>query len=279
MTTWHAEDDLLVRYARGAIDPANAASVEAHLTACEQCRAAFSAAASDQAELDASWANLVDQLDRPRVGIIERLMRTLRVPEHWARVVAATPALRLSWILSVITLVALASSAAHAANDDPSIFLVLAPILPLAGIATAFGPGIDPCYEVGVAAPIAGFRLLLLRSVAVLATSVPFLAVAALALPSVGWMAAAWLLPTAALVGCSLALATRVAPATACTVLTVAWALVVGSSTYAGHGRTIVSRCPVFSATGQVIALGIAVVAVVIAIHRAPAVDANLYGM
>ncbi|MEY2420496.1 MAG: hypothetical protein QOI95_563 [Acidimicrobiaceae bacterium] len=279
MNTWHAEDDLLMRYERGAIDPANAASVEAHLTACEQCRAAFSAVASDQSQLDASWAMVVDELDRPRIGFVERLLRAVRVPEHWARVVAATPALRLSWILSVVALVALGLSAAHTGTDDPSVFLLLAPILPLAGIATAFGPGIDPCYEVGVAAPISGFRLLLLRSVAVLATSVPVVGGAAFALPSIGWTAAAWLLPTAALVGCSLALSTRVAPARACAMLTAAWALVVGSSAYLGHGRTIAARSAAFSATGQVIALGVAILALVIAVHRAPDVDANLYGM
>ena len=65
--------------------------------------------------------------------------------------------------------------------------------------------GLDPTREIGLAAPYSGLRLLLIRTAAVLAVTVPIgLAGLLLALP--GWPAAAWLLPAAALTGAALAL-------------------------------------------------------------------------
>jgi hypothetical protein len=45
--------------------------------------------------------------------------------------------------------------------DASLAFLTVAPLLPLAGIAMAYGPGIDPTYEIGLAAPMRSLRLLL----------------------------------------------------------------------------------------------------------------------
>ena len=88
-------------------------------------------------------------------------------------------------------------------------FLVLAPMLPLAGVAAAYGQGVDPTYEVGLAAPMRSFGLLLIRAVAVLVTTTVIAGLAALALPGLQWTAAAWLLPSLGLTLASLALATR----------------------------------------------------------------------
>ena len=48
----------------------------------------------------------------------------------------------------------------------------------------AYGPGIDPTYEIGLAAPMRGLRLLL-RAAAVVRASAVLAAAASLALP--GW--------------------------------------------------------------------------------------------
>ena len=74
-------------------------------------------------------------------------------------------------------------------------FLVLAALLPLAGVAAAYGPGIDPSYEIGVAAPMSSFHLILVRASTVLASTAALAALAALTLPRVGWTAAAWIVP------------------------------------------------------------------------------------
>ena len=98
-------------------------------------------------------------------------------------------------------------------------------MLPLAGIAAAYGQGVDPTYEVGLAAPMRSFRLLLIRAVAVLVTTTVMAGLAALALPGLQWTAAAWLLPSLGLTLASLALATRMPALVACGSLAALWML------------------------------------------------------
>ena len=53
--TWHADPTQLAGYSRGDLDPARAASVEAHLLRCDRCRSALAARTPD-AETDRAWA-------------------------------------------------------------------------------------------------------------------------------------------------------------------------------------------------------------------------------
>lgn len=39
------------------------------------------------------------------------------------------------------------------AGATPILFLALAPLLPLAGVALSYGPAIDPTYEMAVVSP------------------------------------------------------------------------------------------------------------------------------
>ena len=67
----------------------------------------------------------------------------------------------------------LAFAALAAREDRPGLvfFLALAPLIPVAGIAAAFGPGVDPTFEIGLAAPLRSSKLLLIRCTAVLVAS------------------------------------------------------------------------------------------------------------
>lgn len=222
--TWHADIRLLQRYAAAQLDPVASGSVEAHLLACARCRTGLQAAAPvGQMRLDRVWDDLVDQLDLPVPRPVEQALRRLGVREHTARLLAATPALHLSWLSAVATLLLFAVVAAHLSPRGVFAFLAIAPLLPLAGVATAYGPGVDPTYEIGLAAPLRRFHLLLLRASAVLVASVVLAGLAALALPAVGWTAAAWLLPALALTLGSLALAGVVNPLWTCGGLGIAW--------------------------------------------------------
>jgi hypothetical protein len=216
--TWHADATTLARYAGGAVDAVTAGSVEAHLTGCAECREAL-APYADGARLDATWAGVVDRLDRPRATAAERALRALGVRDDRARLLAATPSLRTSWLLSVLLVVTFAMVAGWAEGDG-LVFLLVAPLLPVAGVAAAYGPGVDAAYEVGVAAPFGGVRLLLLRSLAVLTFSVAVCGAAGLAVPGLG---AAWLLPALALSAATLALTTVTTPAVAAAVASLAW--------------------------------------------------------
>ena len=107
---------------------------------------------------------------------MERALLALRVPEHAARLLAATPSLRLSWLLAEAMALGFAVLAANVASGNDAdvvrfLFLVVAALLPVAGIAAAFGPGVDPAYEIGAAAPMRADVLLAMRALAVLTTS------------------------------------------------------------------------------------------------------------
>ncbi len=209
MTTWHIPDSVLGGYANGHISPAVAASTEAHLLTCAQCRVLL-APIFDTARLDRIWDSVVQQVDAPRAGPIEALLLRLGIRNDTARLLAATPSLRLSWLVGTGIALLLAVLAAQAGDRGVVFFLALAPVLPVAGVALAFGPQTDPIHELAAAAPYSSFRLLLLRSVAVLASTVLLAGAAAAWLPGPAWLAVAWLLPALALATLTLAFATYV---------------------------------------------------------------------
>jgi hypothetical protein len=225
---WHADPELLAAYDDQRLDAAARWSVEAHVTRCAACRLQARALV-DPARLERVRAGLIDAVDVPRTGVAERLLVRLGVPDHVARLLAATPALRGSWLLAVAVALAFAVLAAwtHPGPDANLAFLCVAPLLPLAGIAVAYGPGVDPTYEIGLAAPLRSFRLLLLRAAAVLGTATLLAAAASLALPQLGPGAAGWLLPSLGLTMCSLALAATVEPLRAIGITAGAWILAV----------------------------------------------------
>jgi hypothetical protein len=225
---WHADGELLAAYDERRLDAAARWSVEAHLTSCAACRLQARALV-DPARLRRLRVALIEAVDLPRAGLAERLLVRLGVAEHTARLLAATPALRGSWLLAVATVLAFAVLAAwtNPGQDANLAFLCVAPLLPLAGIAAAYGPGIDPTYEIGLAAPLRSFRLLLLRAAAVLGTATLLAAAASLALPQFGPRAAGWLLPSLGLTASSLALATTVEPLRAIGITAGAWVIAV----------------------------------------------------
>jgi hypothetical protein len=131
--------------------------------------------------------------------------------------------LQVSWLAAVAVAVGFGALASHGSDHGLALFLVMAPLVPVVGVAAAYGPGVDPAHELTVAAPISGFRMLLLRSLAVLAASVVLTAAASLGLAALDWTAAAWVLPAFALTGGTLALSLVMAPERAATCITVAW--------------------------------------------------------
>lgn len=218
--TWHADPTTLSRYAAGAVDAVTAASVEAHLAGCADCRAAL-APYADASRMERLWHAVVSDLDAPRLTLAERALRAAGVRDDRARLLAATTSLRTSWLLSVMTVAAFAVLAGRASPDGDLFFLFFAPLVPVAGVAAAYGPGVDAAYEVGVAAPFSGVRLLLLRTVAVLTFSMAVLAAAAVAVP--GLAGAGWLLPALGMSAATLALATRTTPAVAAGIVAFCW--------------------------------------------------------
>src|SRR5262245_32805203 len=113
MSEWHGDPEVIRRYAAGAIDPAVAASTAATLTACAACRAQI-ATTVDSQRAEAIWRVVADRADRPRRGVLERVLARLGVDEATARLVAATPTLRGPWLLGIAGVLAFVATAAHA---------------------------------------------------------------------------------------------------------------------------------------------------------------------
>jgi hypothetical protein len=222
MTSWHVDEQLLDRYVTGDAPPGLAASVEAHVVRCAECRGRM-VPAVELPRLDRVWSEVLERLDAPVPGPVERLLRALGVRDDTARLLAATPSLRGAWLGSIAVVLALALAAAHAADRGVAVFLVLAPLLPVAGVAAAFSPLTDPVHELATASPYSSVRLLAVRSAAVVAVTVLLAGGAAILLPGAPWLAAAWLLPALALTAGTLALATWFDPLHSALVLTTAW--------------------------------------------------------
>src|SRR6266516_7519916 len=141
---------------------------------------------------------------RPRG--VEGVLVRLRVPDHMARLLAATPSLRWSWFSAAAIAAGFAAWAAHAGPRGLLVFLAVAPLLPVGGVAAAFGPWSDPAHDLAQASPTASFSLVMIRSTAVLAATVGIGGIVATFLPGTDWIAVAWVLPSFALTIASLAL-------------------------------------------------------------------------
>jgi hypothetical protein len=140
------------------------------------------------------------------------MLSRVGLPEYISRLLAATPSLSFSWIGALALTLTFAVVVANQSPRGMLIFLLLAPLLPVVGVAAAYGPSIDPTYEIGLASSMSSFRILLIRTTAVLITTLMLVALFAMGLSGLDWTPAAWLLPGLALTLSSLALATWVTP-------------------------------------------------------------------
>lgn len=214
--TWHVSEELLRSYHRATTDPTVESSVEAHIVSCATCQRSFSdivAGGGGWLMVDEVWSRVVDAIDAPKRSLVERTATRLGLPEHTARLLLATPGLRLSWAASVLFAVTISLALASGGDGADTILrivhLLIAPVLPAAGVALAFAPAADPAYEVGAAAPTRGLRLVLLRTAMVVAATVIG------GIPVVigggwSWASVAWLVPAFAVASATLAISTVV---------------------------------------------------------------------
>lgn len=264
---WHAPVALLTRFADdpASLDDASASSVESHLVACDACRSRLAATAS--LDLAASWHAVADRIDRPRTSVLERLLDRLGAGGGLARLVSATPGLWLAG-LAAITGLAVAAVLVSREADAAGPFLVLAPLVPLAGVAATFAPAAEPAGETGVATPLYGVGLALRRAALVVTTTFAVLTVAALAAPGVGIESAAWVLPALALTLASLALGTWWRVEVCSSALAVSWVVVTASMRMVEGRRFAFTDTVVFGQPGQLAALALTLLAGAVLVAR-----------
>jgi hypothetical protein len=250
----HLDHQWLERYAHGELDQARSFSVEAHLPACAECRTAI-ARLLENGRLARNWDAIEAGIDAPRRPLSERLLARAGVSAPTARLLAVTPSLRLSWLAAIALVLMVAVVSAHERGPEGVMaFLIVAPLLPLVGVAAAYGPFVDPTFELGLAAPLGSLRLLVLRALAVTATSALIAFTGALALPGLDWTVAAWLLPSLGLTLAALGLATSIGPVPASALVAFTWVFVVIAA-WRGSGDPLLA----FGEAGQLICLCAAV--------------------
>lgn len=259
MTPWHADATQLAAYADGRLDAARSASIEQHLTGCARCRDTL-APHADAALLDRAWADTVDVLDRPRVPAFERALTAFGLPAPAARLAAGASAARRAWVLGCVLVAVFAVVARDVEGRASTMFLTVAPLVPLTGVALAYGPGSFPMHDVVAAAPYPRLRLVLLRCLPVLPMTALLLAVGGMVLPDVA-VAALWLLPGLALAALSLAAERLVGAAAAIAGLAALWFAFV-AATRISTGSALNAFAPAVQLLSLTIVIAAAAVAV-----------------
>jgi hypothetical protein len=227
---WHVGQETATRYAQQQLDPVSTASVEAHLLECEACRVLVGAEASTaigSLSLDALWDGIVDTIDQPRTGWVERLLRRAGLAETTTRLIAAAPRAQTAYVLAVALSLLLALIAGRTSHDDVfATFLLTAPLGPLFATAASFSRFADPAFELLGTVPTSPLRVLLTRTVAAVAPAIVLTGISFVWTAERGWLAAAWLLPSFALSAIALALSTWIAVERAALAVGVAWVAV-----------------------------------------------------
>lgn len=228
--TWHADAELLADYVRGRLDAINGASVEQHLARCARCRSSITPLV-DRAALERAWIGVRETIERTPLPLPIRVARRLGLPDSTAVLLAATASLRTAWLVSAAVALAFAALAVAATGGEAlAPFLLVAPMVPVVGVAAVYGPSQDPLETLVVTAPYGRTRLVLLRTVAVLVSVLPVAVAMGSLLPGPQWLAVAWLGPALAMVPVLMAVASFVGPRAAAATLAILWSgAVLGS--------------------------------------------------
>jgi hypothetical protein len=143
---------------------------------------------------------------RRQPGRVERVAgRLLRSP-GLARALVTAPSLLLPWLIASAVVLA-AGAAATLGTRQPWVGL-LAPVVAAAGIAYAYGPGIDPAWELSRSMAVSDRLVLLVRALAVFALDAGLGLAASAASGAALGITFGWLIPMTALCALALAVAT-----------------------------------------------------------------------
>lgn len=240
---WHVPAPLRRAWVAGSVPDEQAWSVEAHLMACPACRNDVSievAASPVEALLEDVQGRL--QVLPPQVPLSSAR------PAQRVRALLGLRQVGLAWGLVILALLAGATALDLLSRTDlvgatnpvgalawfaagGSWVAAVAPVLPVLGVALAWGPGLDPAHEIAAATPVAGLRLVLWRTTGVLLTAFPAALMVqvfvALTRPAgIGTLhLTGWLLPSLGLTLLTLAAGSLVGTAPAAAAVAAAWSL------------------------------------------------------
>jgi hypothetical protein len=120
-------------------------------------------------DLGRVWTGIAAEMWRRHPGPAERLAGRLLGSPGLARALLTTPSLLLPWLISTVVTLS-AGGMISLAGGEPLVWL-LAPGIAAIGIAYAYGPGVDPAWELACSMPVSDRMVLLVRAVAVFAVN------------------------------------------------------------------------------------------------------------
>ncbi len=157
-------------------------------------------------DLHRVWLGVVTEVWRRRPGLVERLAgRALRSP-GLARALVTTPSLLLGWVIASVIVLA-AGMLATLGTGTPFVAL-FAPAVVAAGIAYAYGPGVDPAWELSQSMAVSDRMVLLVRVLVVFALNAALGLAASAASGTAAAVTFGWLIPMTAVSALALAVAT-----------------------------------------------------------------------
>jgi hypothetical protein len=154
-------------------------------------------------DLDRVWTGVAAQVWLRRPGRIERLAARLLRSSGLARALVVTPSLLIGWVIAT-AVVLLAGMAATLGTRTPYVAL-FDPAVAAAGIAYAYGPGIDPAWDLSQSMAVSDRMVLLARALAVFGLNAVLGLLASAASGAAVAVTFGWLVPMTAV--CALALA------------------------------------------------------------------------
>ena len=262
-TQWHADPALLTAYVEGRLDAVLSASLERHVDACPTCRSRIVPLVALPAP---SWDAIRAEIESPPLPWLFRRLLDCGMREPHAILLASAASMRAPWLVGTVIALSFAFLATVATGGTALWpFLLVAPLVPVLGVAVAYDRSDEPLESLIVSSPFGRPRLVLLRTLGVIASSLPVAILLGLALPGPGWVAVAWLGPALAMVPTTLAVAGFIGPRYAGTVVTFAWvALIIVSE------RVMSMTWPI-QATQQLVYLAIAIVSGLVILVRSRA--------
>jgi len=167
----------------------------------------------DDVDLERVWTGVAAEVWRRHPDRLERTAARLLRSPGLARALLTTPSLLFPWLIAS-TVVLAAGALVQLGADQPIVWLI-APMVAAVGISNAYGPGVDPAWELACSCAVSDRLVLLVRAVAVFAVNAALgLAASSATLGTraethTAQITFAWLLPMTAV--CALTLAVAVA--------------------------------------------------------------------
>lgn len=159
-------------------------------------------------DLDRVWLGVTGAVWARSIRAPERLAGRLFGSPGLARALLTTPSLVLSWVLASAAVLALGVLASRASVTGTPWFALVAPAVAAAAIAHAYGPGVDPAFELSQTMAVSDRLVLLARGTVVFVVNAALSVVASWFVPGAGVVAWGWLVPMAAVSALALAVAT-----------------------------------------------------------------------